>query len=91
MHLYHLTQYSLLSETVHSNVRDLERHYLENADGDLGDIRWEPGVDDLHEVVGGACVWVLDAVGAAVELFEQTALQDKIASLRHDCDHLSRG
>jgi hypothetical protein len=29
MHLYYLTQYSLLSETVHSNVRDLERHYLE--------------------------------------------------------------
>jgi hypothetical protein len=51
MHDWYLSVYTVLSDAVHSRVRDLERHVVADKEGQIVGFRDEPTFDDLQDLL----------------------------------------
>lgn len=51
LHDWYLTAYALFSASVHSNVRDLERHLVLTEDNEIEEIRNEPIIEELDRLL----------------------------------------
>lgn len=68
LHSLYLTAYSHFSASVHSNVRDLERHFVVDSDKDISEIRNEPELDNLGILFSTASEIILIALAGIAEL-----------------------
>jgi len=77
---HYLSRYALLSQTVHNGLRDLDCHYIATANGDLGNLRWAPGVEQLGDLLSEVSGTLFIATSRAMMIF----------GLDHDGDRKGR-
>jgi len=71
MHDWYLTAYSVLSATVHSKVKDLERYLALNDKNEIVEFRWGPDDHDVEEILMTLIQGMLTALNCERSLFEQ--------------------
>jgi hypothetical protein len=71
MHDWYLTAYSLLSVSVHSKVKDLERYLVLNDKEDIVEFRWGPDDHDIEKILMTLIQGILTALNCACSLFNQ--------------------
>lgn len=71
MHDWYLTAYSVLSESVHSKVKDLERYLVLNDENEITEFRWGPDDHDIESILTTLIQGMLTALNCTVSLFEQ--------------------
>ena len=87
MHDWYLTAYSVLSATVHTKVKDLERYLVLNDKNEITEFRWGPDDQDVEEILMTLIQGMLTALNCARSLFEQkqesevAAFQKRLNSL----------
>jgi hypothetical protein len=69
LHEWYLTVYSVLSGSVHSKVRDLERYVVRDGEGNITNFQWGPDDSDLKNQLATAIEGILVALGCAAALF----------------------
>lgn len=71
MHDWYLTAYSVLSTSVHSKVKDLERYLVLNDKNEIAEFRWGPEDHDIEKILMTLVQGMLTALNCAHSLFEQ--------------------
>lgn len=70
LHDWYLTAYSILSPSVHSSIRDLEKHLIIDDQGDITGLKNEPTIDDYDRLFATAAESMLHALMAVEKVFE---------------------
>lgn len=87
MHDWYLTAYSVLSTSVHSKVKDLERYLALNDKDEIAEFRWGPEDHNIEEILMTSVQGMLTALNYARSLFKQrqesqvTEFQERLNSL----------
>ena len=71
MHDWYLSAYSMLSQPVHSSVREMDRYLTIDALGEVKALQYGPSSEEIPHLVLTACRAVLLGVGAAAEFFSK--------------------
>ncbi|MCI0560857.1 MAG: DUF5677 domain-containing protein [Nitrososphaera sp.] len=71
MHDWYLTAYSVLSASVHSKVKDLERYLVLNDKNEITEFRWGPDDHDVEKLLMTLVQGMLTALNCARSLFKQ--------------------
>ena len=69
LHDWYLTAYSLFSHSVHSSIRDLEKHLIIDGNGDITGLKNEPISDDFDLLFATAAEAMLHALIAVERVF----------------------
>jgi hypothetical protein len=69
------------SNSVHSAVRDLNTHVVENAKGDIGSLRWGPEPERVETTVDAAVQIFFVAVHALLQIFPRPELEAEFERL----------
>lgn len=64
------TVYIVLSNHIHTNVRDLDRHFVMNDRGEIVEFNWGPDTKDLYYVVTSSCDCLIRAIICASSFFK---------------------
>lgn len=70
LHDWYLTAYSIFSHSVHSSVRDLEKHLIINDQGDITGLINEPTIDEYDRLFATAAEAMLHALKAVEKVFD---------------------
>jgi hypothetical protein len=76
LHDWYLTAYAVLSDSVHSKVRDLEHYLFLNEKGEVVRFRWGPDDNGLQEILVTNIEGILVGLKCAISFFRQQ--KDKI-------------
>lgn len=69
LHPWYLTAYAVLSGSVHSRVRDLERYLVTDEKGNVTEFKWGPSDEELKDHIATAISAILQALYCAAALF----------------------
>ena len=70
LHDWYLTAYSLFSHSVHSSIRDLEKHLITDRNGDITGLKNEPTSDDYELLLATAAEAMLHTLKAIERVFD---------------------
>lgn len=71
MHDWYLTAYSVLSESVHTKVKDLERYLVLNENNEIKEFRWGPDDHDIETLLMTLIQGMLTGLKCAHSLFDE--------------------
>lgn len=71
MHDWYLTTYAVLSQSVHSKVRDLEKYLVLNGENEIVELRWGPDDYNVEKVLAALIQAMLTALNKVRSLFNK--------------------
>lgn len=86
MHDWYLAVYSVLSDSVHSKVKDLERHLVVNNSNEIKEFQWGPDDHDIEKILMTLIQGMLTGLKCTLSLFNQKR-ESEIAGFE---EHLSK-
>lgn len=81
--------YSTLSNTVHSNVRDLEHYYVRNHENQIKEFKWWPDDTGIEDIFITVFQIIITCMLAVAEFFNQRQI-DKIKGFQQRLDDITR-
>jgi hypothetical protein len=81
--------YSTLSNTIHSNVRDLEHYLILNPQNQIREFNWGPDDTGTEDVFITSFQAIITCLSAVVEFFNQRQM-DKIKSFQNRLDEITK-
>jgi hypothetical protein len=87
MHDWYLAVYSVLSDSVHSKVKDLERHLVINGSNEIKEFNWGPDDHDIEKILMTLIQGMLTGLKCTFSLFnlihepEITAFEENLSKL----------
>lgn len=76
MHDWYLSAYSVLSESVHSKVKDLERYLVLDENNEIKEFRWGPDDHDIENLLMTLIQSMLTGLNCAFSLFDEKKLSE---------------
>ncbi len=79
---WYLTAYALLSDSVHTKVRDLERYLVVNGNHEIKEFKWGPDDTGMDEILLTAIEAILIALKSTLDFFKKQ--KDEMIDELHD-------